>query len=71
MGVPGVIDVIVISENKAISLHYPEHLGGYLLPHLKIQYRGEDRELKDQIECGIRKYMLRSIPTMDHHRFRT
>ena len=65
IGVAGVIDVKVIPENQALSLHHPQHLGGYLLFHTVVENGGEDQGLTDQIKGRIRKGELCRIPAQD------
>ena len=65
IGVAGVIDVKVIPENQALSLHHPQHLGGYLVFHPGVENGGEDQGLTDQIKGRIRKGELCRIPAQD------
>jgi hypothetical protein len=37
IGVPGIIEVIVSPEDKALSLHHAEHFGGHVLFHPGVQ----------------------------------
>src|SRR5215468_5294989 len=51
--IPGVIDMIVIPQDKAIVLHHAEHLRSHLVFHHGIEHGGEDSGLHDEIECCI------------------